>query len=100
MNYKLLKDSVYMQINYNKILELYGIELFDDIKNNSDIVINNINYLSSIGIIDISDVFERYPYIFLLDNDIFIKNVDELSKSLDNYIEELNNDTSLWERLL
>lgn len=89
-----------MQINYNKILELYGIELFDDIKNNSDIVINNINYLSSIGIIDISDVFERYPYIFLLDNDIFIKNVDELSKSLDNYIEELNNDTSLWERLL
>lgn len=89
-----------MQINYNKILELYGIELFDDIKNNSDIVINNINYLSSIGIIDISDVFERYPYIFLLDNDIFIKNVDELTKSLDNYIEELNNDTSLWERLL
>ena len=89
-----------MQINYNKILELYGIELFGDIKNNSDIVINNINYLSSIGIIDISDVFERYPYIFLLDNDIFIKNVDELTKSLDNYIEELNNDTSLWERLL
>ena len=89
-----------MQINYNKILELYGIELFDDIKNNSDIVINNINYLSSIGIIDISDVFERYPYIFLLDNDIFIKNVDELTMSLDNYIEELNNDTSLWERLL
>lgn len=89
-----------MQINYNKILELYGIELFDDIKNNSDIVINNINYLSSIGIIDISDVFERYPYIFLLDNDIFINNVDELTKSLDNYIEELNNDTSLWERLL
>lgn len=89
-----------MQINYNKILELYGIELFDDIKNNSDIVINNINYLSSIGIIDISDVFERYPYIFLLDNDIFIKNVDELTKSLSNYIEELNNDTSLWERLL
>lgn len=89
-----------MIVNYNKILELYGIELFDDIKNNSDIVINNINYLSNIGIIDISDVFERYPYIFLLDNDIFIKNVDELSKSLDNYIEELNNDTSLWERLL
>ena len=89
-----------MQINYNKILELYGIELFDDIKNNSDIVINNINYLSSIGIIDISDVFERYPYIFLLDNDIFIKNVDELTKSLSNYIEELNNDTSLWEGLL
>lgn len=89
-----------MIVNYNKILELYGIELFDDIKNNSDIVINNINYLSSIGIIDISDVFERYPYIFLLDNDIFIKNVDELTKSLDNYIEELNNDTSLWERLL
>ena len=89
-----------MQINYNKILELYGIELFDDIKNNSDIVINNINYLSSIGIIDISDVFERYPYIFLLDNDIFIKNVDELTKSLSNYIEELNNDTSLWEMLL
>lgn len=89
-----------MIVNYNKILELYGIELFDDIKNNSDIVINNINYLSNIGIIDISDVFERYPYIFLLDNDIFIKNVDELTKSLDNYIEELNNDTSLWERLL
>lgn len=89
-----------MQINYNKILELYGMEVFEDIKNSSDIVINNINYLSSIGIIDISDVFERYPYIFLLDNDIFIKKVDELTKSLDNYIEDLNNDTSLWERLL
>ena len=89
-----------MQINYNKILELYGIEVFEDIKNSSDIVINNINYLSSIGIIDISEVFERYPYIFLLDNDIFIKNVDGLTKSLDNYIEDLNNDTSLWERLL
>ena len=89
-----------MQVNYNKILELYGIEVFEDINNSSDIVINNINYLSSIGIIDISEVFERYPYIFLLDNDIFIKNVDKLTKSLDNYIEDLNNDTSLWERLL
>lgn len=89
-----------MQINYNKILELYGIELFDDIKNNSDIVINNINYLSSIGIIDICDVFERYPYIFLLDNDLFIEKIDELTRTLPNYIEELNNDTSLWERLL
>lgn len=89
-----------MQINYNKILELYGAELFDDINNSSEIVINNINYLSSIGIIDISDVFEKYPYIFLLDNDLFIEKVDELTRTLSNCIEELNNDTSLWERLL
>lgn len=89
-----------MQINYNKILELYGAELFEDIKDNSSNVINNINYLSSIGIIDISDLFERYPYIFILDNKLFIEKVNKLINKYDNYIEEVNNDISLWEEIL
>lgn len=89
-----------MNINYEKLLNLYGINMLDEIKDNLKDVINNINYLSSIGIIDVIDVFERYPMLFLYDKITFINKVNTLTNSIPNYIEELDKDISLWESLL
>ena len=89
-----------MNINYEKILELYGSNMLNEIKDNLKDVINNMNYLSNIGIIDIIDIFERYPMIFLYDKETFIEKVNNLTSNIPNYIEELDKNISLWESLL
>ena len=89
-----------MNINYEKILELYGSNMLNEIKDNLKDVINNMNYLSTIGIIDIIDILERYPMIFLYDKETFIEKVNNLTSNIPNYIEELDKNISLWERLL
>ena len=88
-------------MNLEKIKEIYGEEIYEDIINNKELVMNNINYLNSKNITIIEDIIERYGIILLYEEDEFKDKIDSLINKLgDNYIEELENNVDLLEELL
>ncbi len=90
-----------MKIDFEKIEEIYGISVIEEIKNNSKDILENIKYLKELNINDIEDIFERYPLIFICDKKEFKSNVDKLILKIGiNYIDMLDNDMELWEELM
>lgn len=90
-----------MDINYNKISEIYGKSMLENIKENFDIVTNNIRYLIKLNFTDVEDIFERYVPIFLNDEEIFKNKINELIKKIGiNYVEEIENNLDILEELV
>lgn len=90
-----------MKIDFEKIEEIYGSSVIEEIKNNSKDILENIQYLKELKINDIEDIFERYPLIFICDKNEFKNKVDKLiSKIGINYVDMLDNDMELWEGLM
>ncbi len=58
-------------MDIEKIREIYGDSVIDLINQNIDDISINIKYLKELGFTDAEDIFERYVYIFIEDNDIF-----------------------------
>ena len=86
-----------MEIDLEKIIEIYGNSSIYEISDNIDELKANMKYLYNLGIEDVLNVIELYPYMFLQERDVFKEKVDELINSLgDNYLEELSNDFNLW----
>lgn len=86
-----------MKIDLNKIQEIYGDSSIYEIKNHLDQVIDNMNYLVSLGFNDVYNIVETNPYMFLYDKKIFVDKMDKLIKKLGvEYIEKLEDDFSLW----
>jgi len=89
-----------MQINYDKIIEIYGEELLITILENVKDVESNINYLNSLGYTDTFDIFERYPYIFIKTENEFKNEVNKLINKLGyNHVEIIENNLDLLEEL-
>lgn len=89
-----------MQINYDKIIEIYGEELLITILENIKDVEHNINYLNLLGFIDTIDIFERYPYIFIQNEKEFKTKTNKLINKLGyNYVEIIENNLELLEEL-
>ncbi len=90
-----------MKIDFEKIEEIYGSSVIEEIQNNSKDILENIKYLKELNINDIEDIFERYPLIFICDKNEFKNKVDKLiSKIAINYVDMLDNDMELWEELM
>ena len=90
-----------MKIDFEKIEEIYGSSVIEEIKNNSKDILENIKYLKELKINDIEDIFERYPLIFICDKNEFKNKVDKLiSKIGINYVDMLDNNMELWEELM
>lgn len=90
-----------MKIDFEKIEEIYGSSVIEEIKNNSKDILENIKYLKELNINDIEDIFERYSLIFICDKNEFKNKVDKLiSKIGINYVDMLDNDMELWEELM
>ena len=88
-----------MNINYEKISEIYGKEILEYIKDDSSIVIDNIKYLILLKFNDVEDIFERYAPLFL-DYD-FKEKIDSLIKKIGlDYVDLIENDLGLLEGLL
>lgn len=86
-----------MDINFDKIEEIYGINTVNDIRNNTQEIVKNIYYLNSLGFDDIEDIFESYTLMFLYDNKDFKNIVNKLINKLGiNYIEKLEDNMELW----
>lgn len=89
-----------MNIDINKIKEIYGIETLNLIKDNIKDVIKNINYLEQLGFTDTIDIFERYTLIFIEDVTYFKQKIDKLISELgDNYVDLIENDLSILDKL-
>lgn len=89
-----------MNINFNKIIEIYGEEYIKLINENIDVVIQNLNYLKLLGFQDIEDIFERYTNIFLEDDKDFQDKINKLIARLGrNYVDIIENDLNILEGL-
>ena len=90
-----------MNINLNKIEEIYGIELLELVKENIDDINQNINYLIYLNFTDIEDIFERYTPIFICDHPVFKQNINNLITKLgENYVDIIENDLEILDELI
>ena len=90
-----------MKIQLEKIKELYGDNTLYEIKNNIDIVSNNLNYLGKYQIENVDEIFANYPYIFISSPELFRTKIDSFIEKLGiEYKEELERNMALWGNLL
>ncbi len=90
-----------MQIDFQKIIEIYGEDILQSCSDNIDDLIDNIIYLKSLGFTDVFDIAERYPLLFLNDTTDFKIKTSSFFKKLGlNYIHKLETNLALWEELL
>ena len=86
-----------MEINLEKLEEIYGKSLVKEMRDDIENLIENMKYLDKLEFDDIYDVIEVNPYLFLIDNNEFIKRINNLITSLGiEYLQILAEDTSYW----
>jgi len=89
-----------MEINYNKIVEIYGKDILTLINDNINEIIKNLSYLKELGFQDIEDIFERYPFIFIQDNKIFKDKFNKLITKLGfDYVNIMENNLDVLEEV-
>ena len=86
-----------MEINLEKLKEIYGKSLVKEMHDDIENLIENMKYLDKLEFDDIYDIIEVNPYLFLIDNNEFIKRINNLITSLGiEYLQILAEDTSYW----
>lgn len=86
-----------MDIDLQKLSQIYGNNIIHDIEDELDNLIANIKYLKKLGFKNVEDIIELYPYVFIKDNIEFKEKVNLLIKKVGiSYIELLESDTTLW----
>jgi len=86
-----------MNFSLDHIEEVYGKSTITVIKDDLDLFINNINYLSKLGFNHVEDLVELYPYSFLQQEDIFQDKVNNLMEKLGvESVEKIMSNTELW----
>ena len=89
-----------MNYDLDKIKEIYGESAIYEFGDNIEELVSNMKYLSKLGFTDIYDIVSTHPYMFLMDEKDFKEKVNNLIKELGvEYIEKLDEDTSLWESI-
>lgn len=90
-----------MNIDFNKIREIYGEDALIACNENIDELVLNINYLIKLGFDDYEDIIERFPLAFVEDHEIVKEKIDELIDRLGpDYLNILGEDMGYWEELL
>ncbi len=86
-----------MELNIEKIIELYGENSVYILKENIDEISKNLGFLEMLGFEDTLDILECYPYLFLKEPSVFQEKVKGLMQKLGvESIEKLSNNMSLW----
>lgn len=89
-----------MILDLDKIREIYGDSSIDELNDNIETLTHNMNYLIKLGFDDVYDTVSLYPHMFLIEEKTFKEKVNELIDNLGyDYIEILEEDTSLWENV-
>lgn len=89
-----------MNINFNKIYEIYGEDVIELIKENVSEITKNLGYMIKLGFNDVEDIFERYSVIFICGNNEFVEKINNLINNLgENYVEIIENDLGILEEL-
>ena len=89
-----------MEIDIEKLEEIYGKSLVKEMHDDIENLIENMKYLNKLEFDDIYDIIEINPYLFLIDNNEFIKRINDLITSLGiEYLQILAEDTSYWGKI-
>ena len=89
-----------MELDLQKIQEIYGNNAIKEIKEDQESFISNTNYLKGKGFTNIFEIIEQNPYLFLEDEAIFQDKIDKIIQILGvEYIEKLEEDMNLWSLL-
>ena len=89
-----------MKYDIDKIKEIYGESSIYELEDNIDELVSNMKYLSKLGFTDIYDIVSTHPYMFLIEEKDFQEKVNNLIEKLGvEYIEKLDEDTSIWESI-
>ncbi len=90
-----------MKMDIEKIKEIYGNSMLEDMSENIDTVKHNINYLHSINILDTNELVESYTPIFLYEEKEFENKINILiSKLGPNYVDKIYDNLGVLEELL
>ncbi len=86
-----------MNLDLEKVSEIYGESIIKDISSNVGALMNNLKYLEKLQFNNADEIFEQYPYAFLQDEDTFKEKIDNLILTLGvEYIEKLQEDMTIW----
>jgi len=88
-------------VDIEKLSKIYGLGIVDIINDNSQLIKDNINYLTSLGFSCVGELFSRYPSLFVFDEEEFKIKVDSLVLKVGlHYLDFLENDLTMFEVLL
>lgn len=89
-----------MEMDLERIQNIFGKSSISEIRNNKEDFLQNIEYMISLGYKDVYELVQLYPYTFLKENQEFREKVEELLDSLGvESFEKISEDTSIWGRL-
>ena len=92
-----------MDINYETISEIYGTDILSNLHTEYDVTnfVNNIRYLQEKNIECIDEIVSSYFPLFMYENTLFKKNVDNLLNRLGkDYIDIIAEDMDVLAELL
>ena len=90
-----------MNIDLDKINEIYGMEMLKLINSNIGNVNNNLTYFNSLGFDDYFDYLERLPMLFILDFRKFKNKIDTLINKLGHdYVDIIENDIGVLDDII
>lgn len=81
------------------IVDTYGSSIKKDILDNKETVMDNYNYLKNLNVISVDEIFTRYIIMFL-DEDFKKKINDLILKLGEDYIEKIEEDLSIFDRMI
>ena len=90
-----------LNIDFERMKEIYGDEIEEIINENIVIIEKNIQFLNDLKFEDAEGIFEMYPDLFMNFPKEFEEKILELKNQLgENYVEIIENDTSVLENII
>ena len=90
-----------LNIDFERMKEIYGDEIEEIINENIDIIEKNIQFLNDLKFEDAEGIFEMYPDLFMNFPKEFEEKILKLKDQLgENYVEIIENDTSVVENII
>ena len=90
-----------LNIDFERMKEIYGDEIEEIINENIDIIEKNIQFLNDLKFEDAEGIFEMYPDLFMNFPKKFEEKILKLKDQLgENYVEIIENDTSVLENII
>lgn len=91
-----------LDICLDAVGEIYGADVLDRMAEDVETVIDNLEFLLSLGFgEETADICNRFGVILLEDCAVFRENVNAMLADIDSdYVEKLGEDMSPWETLL
>ena len=90
-----------LNIDFERMKEIYGDEIEEIINKNIDIIEKNIQFLNDLKFEDAEGIFEMYLDLFMNFPRKFEEKILRLKNQLgENYVEIIENDTSVLENII